>query len=194
MIRHYQPSKKGISFIGIAILLAAALFTLPSAFASGKNTSPNAAEQPASTAPSAVDQKETGSDKITFIAPTAGKMTSPYGYRIHPVTSEKTLHDGVDIANEKGTDVYAAADGKVVKAGYDSKNGLMVVIEHSQAWSTEYRHLDKLSVEEGAAVESGDLIGLMGSTGESTGSHLHFSVLSEGKYVDPITVIKKWKQ
>ncbi|WP_239616034.1 M56 family metallopeptidase [Cohnella mopanensis] len=194
MIRHYQPSKKGISFIGIAILLVAALFTLPSAFASGKSNPSEAAEQPATTAPSAVDQTETSSVKLTFIAPTAGKMTSPFGYRIHPVTSKKTLNDGIDIANEKGTEVYAAANGKVIKAEYDSKNGLTIIIEHSKAWSTEYRHLDKLSVEEGATVASGDLIGLMGSTGESTGSHLHFSVLSEGKYIDPMTVIKKWKE
>ncbi|QMV43077.1 M56 family metallopeptidase [Cohnella cholangitidis] len=192
MIHQYKPSKKRVSFIGVAILVAAALFTLPSAFASGKGDSSTAAEQP-TTAPIVDTRKEAGSVTIPFIAPTAGKLTSPYGERIHPVTSKKSLHDGIDIANKKGTDVYAAAGGKVVKAEYDKKYGNTIKIEHNGIWTTEYRHLDKLSVEEGASVESGDLIGLMGSTGESTGPHLHFSVLSDGKYIDPMTVIKQWQ-
>lgn len=77
-----------------------------------------------------------------------------------------------------------------MKAEYDTKKGITVIIAHNDTWRTEYRHLDKLTVEKGDETRAGELIGLMGSTGQSTGPHLHFSILENGEYVDPATLLQ----
>lgn len=197
MIRNFQPAKKRVTILGLLVLFAAAALLLPSAFASGKpeaarNQTPaqttvgTAAETPHETDAPASQQPE----EIQFAVPTDGKVTAPFGFRIHPVTAKKSLHDGIDIANAKGTEVYAAADGKILKAEYDTKNGNTVIIAHNDTWRTEYRHLDKLTVEKGDEARAGELIGLMGSTGQSTGPHLHFSILENGEYVDPAKLLQ----
>jgi bla regulator protein blaR1 len=200
MIRDYQPSKKKISLIGLSLLLAAAILTLPSAFADSKPAPSKEIEEAAQPLveiiPAAKTNDESASDEsaieLSLQLPKGSKISSPFGYRIHPVSSKKSLHDGIDIAGKKGTDIVAAAEGKVILAETVSAKGLTVTIEHNKVWSTEYRHLDKLSVKEGDEVKEGDLIGLMGSTGDSTGPHLHFSVLKNGEYVDPkpVTTIR----
>ncbi|TVY01209.1 M56 family metallopeptidase [Cohnella terricola] len=172
MIRDYRPAGKRASFVGITILILTAVLMLPSAFA----------------ATPAEKQSENSPVELKLAMPTGSKISSRYGYRIHPVTSEKTLNDGIDITGKKGSGITAAAGGKVVHAGYDRTKGNTVTIEHNEIWSTEYRHLDKLSVKEGDEVKAGDAIGLLGSTGGSTGPKLHYSVIKNGEYIDPVPV------
>jgi len=193
MIRDYQPVRKRASFAGITILILTAALMLPSTLAAGR---PSPDENPGNANSPETAVAETPADKpservslkLKLVMPAGSKISSRYGYRIHPVTSEKTLHDGIDITGKKGSVFTATAGGKVVHAGYDRAKGNTVTIEHNEIWSTEYRHLDKLSVKEGDEVKAGDAIGLLGSTGESTGPHLHYSVLKNGEYIDPAPV------
>jgi len=192
MIRDYRPAKKKTAFVGISVLALTAVLLLPSAFAADKpdNPAPPAPSAAASPSPAELPAREAGDDKTgvrpKLVLKLDGKMTSPYGERVHPVSGKKTLHDGIDIAGKKGTPVPAAASGTIVLAKADSARGNVVAIGHDAVWSTEYRHLDKLGVKEGDRVEAGDIIGWMGSTGQSTGPHLHYSVLENGEYVDPV--------
>ena len=113
-------------------------------------------------------------------------VSSYYGYRIHPVTGAEQLHRGVDIAVPTGTGVFAAMDGTVTTAAYDSSYGNYVVIEDGNGYCTKYAHLDTLSVSAGQAVVHGDAIGTTGNTGSSTGSHLHIECLYNGEYYNPL--------
>ena len=113
-------------------------------------------------------------------------VSSYYGYRINPVTGAEQLHRGVDIAVPTGTGVFAAMDGTVTTAAYDSSYGNYIVIEDDNGYCTKYAHLDTLSVGAGQAVEHGDAIGTTGNTGSSTGSHLHIECLYNGVYYNPL--------
>lgn len=118
---------------------------------------------------------------------TATYITSPFGFRIHPVTGVYTGHTGVDIGCSYGSPVYAAADGTVILAstsygGY----GVAVVIDHGSGISTLYGHNDHLKVSVGQQVKRGQVIAASGSSGVSTGPHLHFEVRINGQYVDPM--------
>ncbi|MUT64716.1 M23/M56 family metallopeptidase [Paenibacillus sp. NEAU-GSW1] len=192
MIKDFKPAKSRISILGLTIIVIAALLLLPSAFAAGKEETGNSNEVPpseqASSAPQVLEKPT--SEPLSFSMPAAGKVTVPFGIRIHPVSGKEKLHDGIDLVNKKGTPVYAAAEGVVIKAEYVPVNGMTVVIKHNNSWTTEYRHLSELKSVEGQQVKSGDLIGLMGSTGQATGSHLHFSVIKEGVYIDPTEVLR----
>ena len=117
--------------------------------------------------------------------PTYGRITSPFGLRINPVTGKPEFHLGVDIANRWGTPVRTPADGRVVKAGYCGLMGRCVEIDHGNGIVTYYGHLSKVLVHTGEQVKRGEIIGLMGSTGRSTGPHLHYSVKFRGKIVNP---------
>ena len=117
--------------------------------------------------------------------PTCGEVSSEYGYRINPVTGVYTLHNGIDIAANIGEKVYAALDGVVYTAEYDSGFGKHVIIEHSGGLRTVYAHLSEMKVEEGEKIDKGAVVGLVGSTGRSTGPHLHFEVLRDGKSLNP---------
>ncbi|WP_372629408.1 M56 family metallopeptidase [Cohnella sp.] len=181
MIRDYKPARKKALYTGAAVFILAGALLLPSALAADKGE-----PQPAQAVETNHDSAKEIQLRLTM--PEDAKISSRYGYRIHPTTSEKSLHDGIDIAGKAGSDIFAAGAGTVVQSEYDSAKGLTVKIEHGEAWVTEYRHLDKLAVEAGDEVKSGDLIGQMGSTGESTGPHLHYSTLKEGEYVDPLSV------
>ncbi|MFC4597633.1 M56 family metallopeptidase [Cohnella hongkongensis] len=182
MIRDYKPARKKAPYIGAAIFILAGALALPPAFAADK---PEPQSRPAS---SGVESQDEAGAELRLQLPEGAKISSRYGVRVHPSTSERTLHDGIDIAGQAGTELFAAAAGKVVVAEYVKAKGLTVIIEHNDEWSTEYRHLDELSVEAGDTVKSGDPIGRMGSTGDSTGPHLHYSVLKNGEYVDPLSV------
>ena len=133
---------------------------------------------------SAVDEfSDMGSN---LFLPVEGYVTSGYGMRSDPFTGEPAHHTGLDISAKKGTDIWAAASGKVVKAS-DTGNGYgkCVIIEHYSGFRTLYGHCSKLLVSVGDYVTAGDLIAKVGSTGRSTGPHLHFSVIIDGEYVDP---------
>ncbi len=117
--------------------------------------------------------------------PTYGRITSPYGLRINPITGKLEFHLGVDIANYWGTPIRTSADGKVVKAGNCGLMGKCVEIDHGNGIKTYYGHMCKILVRKGQIVRNGEIIGLMGSTGRSTGPHLHYSVKVNGKIVNP---------
>ena len=113
-------------------------------------------------------------------------VSSYYGYRKNPITGERQLHRGIDIAVPENTCVYAAHSGVVEAAGYDGEYGNYVVIGDDKGFTTKYAHLSAVSVSAGQDVESGMQIGLTGSTGSSTGSHLHLEVVHDGTYYNPI--------
>ncbi len=114
-----------------------------------------------------------------------GYVTSPYGYRIHPISGEKNLHRGVDIGIAEGTPIKAAQDGTVVSAGNAGDYGLCVVIEGEDGYQSRYAHCSSISVSAGQEVKRGDVIAAVGSTGNSTGPHLHLEVTHNGEYLDP---------
>jgi murein DD-endopeptidase MepM/ murein hydrolase activator NlpD len=113
-------------------------------------------------------------------------LTSGYGMRNHPVLGGRRQHRGVDLAMPTGTPVYATADGVVSKAQWFSSYGLFISLEHGAQIQTRYGHLSRLNVAGGQQVKKGDLIGYVGSTGRSTGPHLHYEVRIAGTAVNPV--------
>ena len=113
-------------------------------------------------------------------------LTSGYGMRIHPVLGGRRAHKGVDLAQPTGTPVYATADGVISKAEWFSSYGLFISVEHGGNIQTRYGHLSRLNVAAGQTVHKGDLIGYVGSTGRSTGPHLHYEVRIAGVAVNPV--------
>ncbi|ASJ89874.1 M23 family metallopeptidase [Porphyrobacter sp. CACIAM 03H1] len=114
------------------------------------------------------------------------QLTSGFGMRNHPVLGGRRQHAGIDLAAPTGTPVYATADGIVSRADWYSSYGLYISVEHGASMQTRYAHLSRLAVAEGDSVKKGDLIGYVGSTGRSTGPHLHYEVRVEGLAVNPI--------
>lgn len=112
-------------------------------------------------------------------------VTSPYGYRIHPISGEKNLHRGVDIGTAEGTPILAVQDGRVVSAGDAGGYGLCVAIEGEDGYQSRYAHCSSLFVSAGQEVKRGDIIAAVGSTGNSTGAHLHLEITHNGEYLNP---------
>jgi len=112
-------------------------------------------------------------------------MTSGYGMRNHPVLRKRANHNGVDLAAPTGTPIYATADGIVERANYFGSYGNYIQIGHGNAIETRFAHLSRIIVKDGQEVRKGDLIGFVGSTGRSTGPHLHYEVRIDGTPVDP---------
>ena len=113
------------------------------------------------------------------------RVSSEYGYRIHPTLGVNKFHNGVDFAANSGTPIMAAYDGTVVGAAYNSSMGNYVMIDHGDGLFTIYMHASELYVSSGQSVSKGETIAAVGSTGRSTGPHLHFSVRLNGEYVNP---------
>lgn len=122
-----------------------------------------------------------------FIWPAAysKSITCKYGPRIHPITKKKSTHTGIDIRAAMNTNVYATASGKVIKAGWNTAYGNMIIIDHGNGITSLYGHANKLNVKVGDTVNQGDIIMKAGSTGYSTGPHLHFEVRKNGTPQDP---------
>ena len=120
-----------------------------------------------------------------FDFPWLGYVSSSYGYRVHPISGEKNLHRGVDIAVAQGTPIRAIHDGRVVSAGDAGSYGLCVVIEDEKGYQSRYAHCSSLSVSAGQEVKRGDVIAAVGSTGNSTGPHLHLEIMLNGEYLNP---------
>lgn len=119
--------------------------------------------------------------------PTAGEISSSYGWRKSPFGGRsESFHDGIDIANDSGTEILAAADGQVVFAGWQPVYGRTILIDHGHGFTTKYSHNSALLVEEGERVKKGQVIAHMGSTGRSTGPHLHFTILKWEQTLDPL--------
>lgn len=130
-------------------------------------------------------------DAGDFRWPLASKynnITSKFGYRVHPVTGVYKLHTGVDIASSgiRGASIYAAKGGTVIKSGYNTGYGNYIVINHGDGYATLYAHASTLLVSVNQNVKKGDVIAYVGSTGYSTGPHLHFEIMKNGEYTNPL--------
>ena len=123
--------------------------------------------------------------RIPTIQPTYGYITAGYGYRRHPFTGRREFHRGIDIANRVGTPVYSSADGVVKHIGYQRAYGKIIIVDHGYGYQTRYAHLHQILIRKGQKVKRHDMIAKMGSSGRSTGPHLHYEVLKGGKWVNP---------
>lgn len=128
---------------------------------------------------------------VAYIWPTDKvDITSYFGYRWHPIFGGYRFHDGIDLADGYGSNIYAVSKGTVITTSYNSGLGYYVQIRHDDGSQTTYAHLSSFNTSEGSRVSQGQVIGYMGSTGNSTGSHLHFEVLNaNGQLVDPLSVL-----
>ena len=118
-------------------------------------------------------------------APSYTRISDEYGYRIHPILGTQQFHNGVDMAAPNGSPILAAYDGEVIAASYSPTMGNYIMIDHGDGLITIYMHASSVSVSAGTMVARGEQIGCVGSTGRSTGPHLHFSVRENGSYVSP---------
>lgn len=119
-----------------------------------------------------------------------GRLSSRYGYRTHPIFKNRRLHAGIDLAAPRGTPIYAGGDGEVDIAGWTGGYGRYVAIDHVNGFRTTYAHMSRIAdgLRPGDRVKQGQLIGYVGSTGNSTGNHLHYEILINGRTVDPLSV------
>lgn len=117
-------------------------------------------------------------------------ITSNFGNRLHPITKVYKFHAGVDLRSEYATIIYATADGTVIFAGKKGGYGKCVIIEHKFGFSTLYGHLTAYYTKIGKVVNKGDAIGFLGSTGKSTGNHLHYEVIKNSIKINPIDFYK----
>ncbi len=124
-------------------------------------------------------------EQLPLGRPVGGRITSGYGMRRDPFTGKRAFHGGMDITNRRGTTIHATATGKVVKCGYDSGYGNMVEVRHDNGFSTRFGHMKKILVKKGTRIHRGDTIGTMGNSGRSTGTHLHYEILENGRAINP---------
>ena len=119
-----------------------------------------------------------------------GRLSSRFGSRVHPIFKSRRMHTGIDLAAPMGTPIYASGDGVIEKAGWVSGYGKKVEIEHVNGFETGYGHMSAFAdgIKPGVKVRQGQIIGYVGSTGNSTGNHLHFEIKVNGRFVDPLSV------
>lgn len=122
--------------------------------------------------------------------PVKGRISSKFGYRIHPISKKKQFHKGIDIVNSLNTDVKAAGSGIITFAGWNSGYGNVVKISHGYGYQSVYAHNNKLLLKVGDKVKKGDVIAKLGSTGQSTGPHVHFEVHYQGQQINPLEVLQ----
>lgn len=137
------------------------------------------------------DSKYYNSKVIAGRPVTWGWMSSPYGHRVDPISGKRAWHAGVDFAGKAGSDVVAVASGIVTFAGRRSGYGNLVEISHGDGYTTRYGHHESLAVSTGDLVKQGQVIGAMGSSGRSTGPHVHFEVLKNGRTLDPARYVSQ---
>lgn len=123
-------------------------------------------------------------------APIPGVITSTFGQRIDPINGRQAFHQGVDIRGPLGSDVKATAEGTVTVQNYDKVNGRYIVLDHGNGFRTKYGHLKKSLVQKGDTVERGQLIGLVGNSGRSTGPHVHYEIHYGDRIVNPIRFVR----
>lgn len=134
-----------------------------------------------------VDVTASGAISIPSIQPIAhSTFTSAFGVRSDPFRGSAAMHAGIDLASPSGTPIYATADGIIDRAEWFGGYGNMVEIDHGKGIATRYGHMSRVAARAGERVKRGDLIGYVGSTGRSTGSHLHYEVRIDGRAVNPV--------
>jgi len=129
-----------------------------------------------------------GEDQSSMGLPVHGRVTSGFGERFHPILGYTRFHKGADLAAPAGTPIVAAADGKVIGAGWHGGYGQLVQIAHADGLETNYGHMSRIAARIGEIVHKGEVIGYVGSTGLSTGPHVHFEVTRNGRPVNPLSV------
>jgi murein DD-endopeptidase MepM/ murein hydrolase activator NlpD len=127
------------------------------------------------------------------IWPAHGWLSSTMGPRIDPVTGGADYHKGLDIAGDKGQAVYSTAAGVVTQAGYQGAYGNLIVVNHGFGLETRYGHLSGFAVQKGAHVKRGEMIGRLGATGRTTGAHLHYEVMANGRLLNPLQLLTQQK-
>jgi murein DD-endopeptidase MepM/ murein hydrolase activator NlpD len=136
-----------------------------------------------------VERQEKLAAATPSIWPAHGWLTGVFGGRSDPFTGEPGFHQGLDISTPKGTPVYATADGTVESAAYTGDYGNLIVLKHDFGLATRYGHLSSFNVRPGSSVKRGDVIGFVGSTGRSTGAHVHYEILVNGKLINPLQLL-----
>ena len=128
------------------------------------------------------------------IVPVHGTISSPFGMRTHPISGQRRMHRGIDIVARRGTPVRCVLPGTVLKSGWKPGYGIFVYVRHSDDIETRYGHLDELYVRDGQRVFEGEVLGTLGSTGKSTGAHLHFEIREHGTPKDPQNYLPQTEQ
>ena len=136
-----------------------------------------------------VDKRNQLAAATPSIWPTHGWLSSSMGNRADPLTGEKDFHPGLDISADKGDPVYSTADGKVTHASSAGNYGNLVIVDHGYGLETRYGHLSVFKIAVGQKVKRGDLLGLVGSTGRTTGPHLHYEVRANGRILNPLQLL-----
>jgi murein DD-endopeptidase MepM/ murein hydrolase activator NlpD len=136
-----------------------------------------------------VERQEALAGATPSIWPAYGWLTGTFGGRPDPFTGEPAFHQGLDISTEKGQPVYATANGTIQSAAYTGEYGNLITIKHEFGLSTRYGHLSRFNVKPGQYVNRGDVIGYVGSTGRSTGAHLHYEILANNKLINPLQLL-----
>lgn len=124
------------------------------------------------------------------VMPVQGKVTSGFGYRIHPITGNRSFHTGIDLAAPEGTEILASYGGTVEETGFTNGRGNFILLRHGENLQTLYCHLSEIDVRKGDDVSAGERIGKVGSTGLSTGPHLHFELRVDGIRCNPVYVLE----
>jgi murein DD-endopeptidase MepM/ murein hydrolase activator NlpD len=138
-----------------------------------------------------VDRRNALAASTPSIWPAQGWLSSTMGHRVDPITGGDDFHAGLDIAAEKGQPVYVTAAGTITHIGYQGGYGNLIVVDHGFGLQTRYGHLLNYAVKKGAKVKRGDVIGHVGNSGRSTGFHLHYEVLANGKLLNPLQLLTK---
>ncbi len=136
-----------------------------------------------------VDKRNQLAAATPSIWPTHGWLSSSMGNRSDPFTGERDFHPGLDISADKGDPIYSTADGKVTHAASAGNYGNLVIVDHGYGIETRYGHMSAFKVKVGQAVKRGDLLGLVGSTGRATSSHLHYEVRANGRILNPLQLL-----
>lgn len=128
---------------------------------------------------------------VPSIYPTFGRTSDVWGTRLHPITNNLEFHYGIDIANQIGTPIYATAAGVVTRTEFDRGYGKRIIVDHGNGYQTVYAHLYSYKVKEGDSVSKGQIIALMGSSGFSTGPHLHYEVVFNERKLNPASYLNR---
>lgn len=137
-----------------------------------------------------VERRQALAAATPSIWPTAGWLTAGYGERADPLTGDPGYHQGLDISTDRGKPVVATADGVVESAAYSGNYGNLMVIDHGFGIKTRYGHLSGFASTVGSSVRRGDVVGYVGSTGRTTGAHLHYEVITNGQAINPLPLLK----